>query len=68
MLDIWTIYRNPRDHPGKYVARLFVGETATDQAIVVGDLELLRGMMRAMGLACLNRADDDDESIVETWF
>ena len=64
---MWTIYDNPRDYPGKCVARLFRGGKPTAEALVADDLEALRIHMLLNGLVCLTRDDADDPVIVEVW-
>lgn len=71
-LNIWTIYDNPDDVPGKFVARKWqvrAGGTlvATQDAIIMTDIGLLRGTMQAMGLVRFDRHPDDDPKIVEAW-
>jgi len=67
MLRIWTIYDNPDDYPGQFVARLFLGEQPTDSVIVSDDLQTLRNVLRRQALYRLPRQEDDDPVIVETW-
>jgi len=70
-LYLWTIYDHPLDAPDSYVARLFKvkhGElTATEHILKSPVLETIRSSMRDLGLVCLERSEDDDEHIVETW-
>jgi hypothetical protein len=69
---MWVIYSNPRDFPGKYVARrhdIFRGESepkASPEHFVADSLDEIRQRI-PLGLACLTRSDEDDEKIVETW-
>jgi hypothetical protein len=67
-IDLWTVYENPSDFPGLFVARPFNGEEATDVHIAAPKLETIRGMMEMMGMSCLSRHEKDDPTIVETWF
>jgi hypothetical protein len=32
-IEIWTIYKHPRDYPEKYVARKFINDKPTNQLI-----------------------------------
>jgi hypothetical protein len=71
-LAMWTVYDNPNDYPGKFVARLFVvsatGPMATESIVIMDDLEAMREMLAfEMHLTCLARSPEDDPKIVETW-
>jgi hypothetical protein len=73
--DGYTIYRNPKDAPGKYVLRGWRIEDgkslASPDAIAVEisdeALSVLRETMQELGLTCLGRVPEDDPVIVETW-
>jgi hypothetical protein len=71
-LPMWTIYHSPKDFPGRYVARLWlVGGGSpepkpTDRFVTSNSLDGVRAMLPP-GLTCLQRSDDDDPVIVETW-
>lgn len=71
-MSLWTIYFNPRDFPGKYVARrhdIFRGEKgpqASHEHFVADSLDEIRDRL-PMGLVCLSRSDDDEPQILETW-
>jgi hypothetical protein len=67
VLTIWAIYHNPTDHPGKFVARKFLGEKPTTECQIGDSLEDLRMEMRRMGLAFFPRMPGDEPQIVETW-
>jgi hypothetical protein len=65
---MWTVYENPTDYPGKFVARLFHGETPTASIVIADDLETIRDMMQfEFGLVKLMRSPGDDPKIVEVW-
>jgi hypothetical protein len=65
---LWTVYENPTDYPGKFVARLFDGTTPTANVIIADDLETIRDMMRfKYGMVKLMRSPCDDPKIVEVW-
>jgi hypothetical protein len=71
-LAMWTVYDNPRDYPGKYVARRFdvdaSGPKPSASIIVMEDLDKLRDVLAfEMHLTCLTRDPDDEPQIVETW-
>jgi hypothetical protein len=71
-LSMWTVYKNPKDYPGKYVARLFEvdgkGARPTGSIIIMDELDDLRDILAFdMHLTPLNRNDGDDPVIVETW-
>jgi hypothetical protein len=71
-MSMWTIYFNPRDFPGKYVARrhdIFRGDrgpAASSEYFVADSLGAIRDKL-PMGLVCLSRSDGDDPVILETW-
>ena len=71
VLEMWTLYDHPRDHPGKFVARKFdVGEgisQATGETLLADTLQALRAEMLARGLVCLSRDPNHDPVIIETW-
>ena len=72
-LEMWAIYENPSDHPGKYVARKWSvrdgrKEPAPELACIVGaTLEDVRSRLPA-GMHRMDRMPGDDKVIVETWF
>ncbi len=68
-LPIWTVYENPRDYPGQFVARKWLAGRrvqATDEVRVAQSLQQLRECLPP-GLVCLQRQDGDDPAIVEVW-
>lgn len=72
-LEMWTIYENPSDYPGKFVVRKCVvhqGELEPRQArnpkSVCDTLEEARGAI-PLWLVNLGRKEQDDPCIVETW-
>lgn len=69
-LDIWTIYRYPRDYPDKYVARragITNGSvTNTNEMFVADSLAEARKLLPA-GLHRIERHSFDDPVIVECW-
>ena len=70
VLNIWTIYFNPVDAPGKYVLRRFeVGDGATVpcERYVADDITPFRTEMRRRGLVMMNREPEDHETVVESW-
>lgn len=67
-LDIWTIYRHPRDYPDKYVARKTVVPpgTPTNDMFIAGSLDEARALL-PRGLHRMPRSAEDDPVIVEVW-
>jgi len=70
-LAMWTVYDNPNDYPGLFVARRFevsgAGPVATE-SIIMDNLEKLREVLEfEMRLTCLTRSPEDDPKIIETW-
>lgn len=70
-LYLWTVYQNPKDYPGQYVARRFVirfnGGVPTNQVIVSDNLETLQASLENKGLTKLARNDADEPHIIESW-
>lgn len=69
---MWTVYKNPADYPGKFVARRFdvdgSGARPTSSIIIMDDLGKLRDVLCfEMHLTCLMRSPGDEPQIVETW-
>ena len=68
-LTMWTVYANPSDYPGKFVARKFHVTNKvmpTDDIIVAESLGHVRALL-PKGLFCLTRNAADDGPIVESW-
>jgi hypothetical protein len=65
-LDIWVIYDNPLDAPGKFVARRHTLDGPTDEAYEADSLEDARGLIPD-GLVRMPRDGRDEPQIVETW-
>lgn len=66
-LSIWTVYENPKDFPGLFVARRWVGLKPTTDFFAHTELEPVRDFLRGLGLTCLERHPSDDPCILETW-
>jgi len=67
-LSIWTVYDHPSDYPSSYVARLWFNDQPTGSLIAADDLEVVREiLLTQMGLTRLERAENDDPTIVEVW-
>jgi|SRR5277367_5300502 len=71
-MSMWTVYYDPRDFPGKYVARrhdIFRDKKESrpsSQYFVADSLDEIRALI-PYGMACLTRSEEDDARIVETW-
>lgn len=66
MLELWTIYDSPTDLPGRFVARKWLLDQPTGVLLQDKSLEGLRGKL-PLGLARMERSEQDDPKIVETW-
>ena len=71
-LAIWTVYKNPTDYPGKFVARRFDidadGPKPSASVIIAPNLKTLRSILAfEMHLICMPRNEGDEPQIVETW-
>jgi len=67
---IFTVYENPKDYPGKFVIRRFVGTVPDQQPTAVSDtLQGARADLLKIHphLVHLSRRAGDDPVIVETW-
>ena len=66
---MWVVYDHPRDHPGHWVARMWMGpDWASSVVIICQSLEVLRNRLEQQwGLTRLERHPDDDPVIVEVW-
>jgi hypothetical protein len=69
-LNIWTIYYDPTDFPGKYVVRMLSvnqhGIATSSTARVADSLEEARKLIPP-GLIRLDRDPRDVQCIVEVW-
>jgi len=75
-LSIFTVYKNPRDYPGRFVVRRFEVSVASVEPLpvavpvaVVDTLAEARMAIRRAHpcAACMARADSDEPQIVESW-
>jgi hypothetical protein len=70
ILTIWTVYRSPSDHPGKWVLRghdvTAAGSVPRPDCIVADTLDLIRDHLPP-GLCRLPRDAADDPVIYESW-
>jgi hypothetical protein len=71
VLNVYTIYRSPLDHPDFYVIRRFEvlpsGQMVATPDVTLGlDIEEMRRLV-PYGLTRLYRDPDDHSSVVETW-
>lgn len=70
VLSMWTVYNHPSDHPDHWVARrweiLASGPSPTDDKLLAGSVEDVRAMLPE-GLFRLDRQEEDDPVIFETW-
>lgn len=73
-LYAFTIYRDPKDYPGRFVVRRFkVTRTGSEPVpdpqpfAVVRSLQEARRVIMPLQLIRLDRSPDDEPHIVETW-
>ena len=72
-LVMWRVYKDPKEHPGEYVARKFVITEdfygPTYELISSRSLRDVRNVLRSLyrGLIQLKRLPDDGPDIVEVW-
>lgn len=71
VVDMWTVYENPADYPGEYVARRWVvtmGRYGPTTDVVRGaTLEQLQDKLNGLGRTWLPRMHDDDKAVLGTW-
>jgi len=61
-----TIYADPSDYPGKYVARLFDMSTPTTYISIADTMDEIRSTIPRTMIR-LSRQPNDDPCIVEVW-
>lgn len=70
-LPMISIYFDPKDYPGKYVARVFdisVGKVNATRYIMLSDnLEDLRSAMPT-NFTHMDKSPNDDPQLLEVWF
>lgn len=72
-MHIYTVYDNPSDFPGTYVARKFLFDQPLDVTYANEDLGAVRrwvmAELRKEGImaTCMPRSQNDDPVIVESW-
>lgn len=66
MMLLWVIYFNPKDHPNKYVARLWNFNTPTPNHHVADNYDDIISKIPT-DLIRIDRMDGDDPCIVEVW-
>ena len=73
-LAMWTVYNNPKDYPGKFVARRFdvegSGAKPSASIIIMDSLPALRNVLAGIRNAPQphrSSSPEDDAKIVETW-
>lgn len=73
-LDMFIIYRNPSDYPGKFIVRQWIVgggplRAAKEPLAIADTLQLARICLHTArpGLTLLGRFDDDDPAIEEVW-
>lgn len=64
--EIWTVYDNPVDMPGRFVARKWRMDRPTAELLQDKSLVALRAKL-PNGLTRLERSPQDDPKIVEVW-
>jgi hypothetical protein len=69
-LQMWVVYNNPSDYPGKWVVRLYLvgrgGASVPAGAVVADTLEGVRAAIPP-GLQRLERHSADDPVVYEVW-
>jgi hypothetical protein len=70
-LSMWTVYERPKDYSCGFVARRFevtgLGPQPTPMTIKCLKLAPIREKLTRAGLVRLDRNEEDEPKIVETW-
>lgn len=70
VLEMWTVYYDLKDYPGRYVARKFwvtkSGASPSKELVTGATLDDVRKQIPP-GLVCMQRYAADDPCIVEVW-
>lgn len=64
---LWTVYDNPTDFPGLYVARQFTLNGPTKNVFTSESLGALRAIFQQRGMTPMPRSPGDDPVIIESW-
>lgn len=65
--EMFTVYENPRDYPGKFVVRRWLDFIPDTKPMIVCDsLDLARAVI-PQSAVCLGRYAEDDPAIREVW-
>lgn len=71
VVDMWTVYENPSDYPGEFVARRFVvamGRYGPTTDVVRGaTLDALQAQLNGLGRTWLPRMPDDEPQVLGVW-
>lgn len=65
-MKLIAIYFNPKDYPGKYVLREWIGQIPVDECKVADSLEEIRKHI-PKGWIRIPLDKKDDPKIIETW-
>jgi hypothetical protein len=69
-LEIWTIYDHPLDYPNGFVARKFLLDQPTDEAVYAPTLDEAQKVIKQLSpiqLTRIERLPQDHPNIVEAW-
>lgn len=63
-----VVYSNPKDYPGKVVARLYDVEKPTDIVVVKESLrEMTKDLAEHSNMLPLGRMPEDDDTVIGVW-
>jgi hypothetical protein len=69
-LTIWTIYFNPLDFPGEWVARMFEVDQPTKSILRASEINDLRKLIQKHSdfeRVKIPRSENDHPSVIESW-
>lgn len=75
VLDMWVVYKHPKDHPDKYVARQWANfpdlkgtmAASVDNFVLADTLGEVQAALIEAGRFRMERMPGDDPVIVEVW-
>lgn len=68
LMPMVVVYSNPKDYPGKVVARVYDVDKPTDVVIVKDSLkELEEDLLTYSNMLPLGRTPEDDKTVIGVW-
>lgn len=67
VIEMWVVYDNPTDYPGKFLARKWMGATATNDRIESSELSVIHEFLGGLGFVRVAPDPKDNPAIKEIW-